>query len=110
MKDVQCTFTLRATLGTCLARLKALERTALAMFPLLYHTSTSPLGGNGDEDLYSSVQPNTSFEDMVKCTERLQAVVDTWGLSGCHSWPPLMNGNQVGCSALPSCAMTRLRR
>lgn len=101
MNDVKQTFSLRAKLGTCLAKLKALDRTALAMFPLLYHTSTSPLGGSGDEDLYSAVQANTSFEDMVTCTEQLHQVVELWGLSGCHGWPPLINGNQVSFFCAP---------
>lgn len=95
IKDVQCTFALRASLGTCLAKLKAMNRTALAMFPLLYHATTAPLGGSGDEDLYSAAQPNTSFDEMVKCTERLHHAVHVWGLSGCHDWPPLINGSQV---------------
>lgn len=108
---MQETFALRAQLGSCLAKLKALDRTALSMFPLLYHTSTSPLGGSGDEDLYAAVQPNTSFEDMVACTERLQQVVELWGLSGCHEWAPLINGNQA-CSLLlcPTALNCRVQR
>ena len=92
---MQGTFALRATLGTCLAKLKALDRTALAMFPLLFHSCTAPLGGDGDEDLYSAAQPTTGFDDMVQCTERMHRAVDVWGLHGCHAWPPLINGNQV---------------
>ena len=68
MRDVQGTFALRATLGTCLAKLKALDRTALAMFPLLFHSCTAPLGGDGDEDLYSAAQPTTGSVSYTHLT------------------------------------------
>lgn len=97
LADVSLTFDLRAAYGSCLAQLKDLDKTALALFPLLYQPSLEALGepSPDSEDAYSPGHSELTEAEMLARTDRMHKLADFWKLRGCHSWTPLIDGKQV---------------
>jgi hypothetical protein len=96
LADVKSSFDMRAEYGSCLANLKGLDQTALALFPLLYHPSLVCLGeAPSDASDYSPVRSEITEAEMAACTKRMHSLADMWSLRGCHNWAPLIDGQQV---------------
>jgi hypothetical protein len=89
LQDWDLTSSLRAQMGSALSRLKGSSDCAVALFPLL---DAVPALGRQQEVAPRSGPDAAGLLAAVGC---LRNAVDCWGLWGCHSWPPLIDGKQV---------------
>lgn len=85
---------LRARLGNCLRNLKELVPAAIALFPLLDMDAAVPLGGDmgGCEGIERGSFDESQAEGMSAAVD---SAVHVWGLRDCHTWKPLLNGEQI---------------
>ena len=101
VRSVEATTQLRAVMGNVLTRLKQFESIGLALAPLLdavpaLSTAPAACSANGGQVLPSAINASTLHSRWRK----LHSCVTEWGLMGCHSWAPLLDGKKVSSRSL----------